>query len=78
MSRYFVTVLFFFQYCNKILFTRKNLSLFEQGTMSTVISKDLQEMAKHVVVGYGVRMLFLPLLNNFRILFCKCNNNISK
>ena len=35
MSRYFVTV--FFKYCNKILFTRKNLSLFEQGTMSHII-----------------------------------------
>ena len=37
MSGYFVTV-FFFTYCNKILFTGKNLSLFKQGTMSTVIT----------------------------------------
>lgn len=29
------------------------------------VNQDLQEMAKHVVVGYGVRILFLPLLNNF-------------
>ena len=29
------------------------------------VNQDLQEMAKHVVVSYGVRMLFLPLLNNF-------------
>ena len=37
VSRYLVTV-FFFTYCNKILFTSKNLSLFKQGTMSTVIT----------------------------------------
>ena len=37
MSGYFVTV-FFFKYCNKILFTGKNLSSFEQGTMSTIIT----------------------------------------
>ena len=28
------------------------------------VNQDLQEMAKHVVVGYGVRMLFLTLLNS--------------
>ena len=37
LSRYFVTVLFF-QYGKKQLFTRKNLSLFEQGAMSTIIT----------------------------------------
>ena len=31
-------LLFFFKYCNKILFTHKSLSLFEQGTMSTIIT----------------------------------------
>ena len=37
----FSSLLFFFflaQLCNRILFTPKNLSLFEQGTMSSIIT----------------------------------------
>ena len=41
------------------------------------VNQDLQEMAKHVVVGYGVYS-FCHYLTIFRILFCKCNNNIFK
>ena len=37
MSRYFVTV-FFSTVIKFLIFTRKNLSLFEQGTMSTIIT----------------------------------------
>ena len=35
----FTSLLFFLaQFCNKILFSHKNLSLFEQGTMFTIIT----------------------------------------
>ena len=34
----FTLLLFLAQFCNKILFTRENLSLFGQGRMSTIIT----------------------------------------
>ena len=36
-----------------------------EGSFQCACEPGFREMAKHVVVGYGVRMLFLPLLNNF-------------